>query len=642
MRRRFTLAALCLSSGVLALSARGGAAPDQTTFRSAVDLVDVEVSVLDRYRLPVRDLSAADFTVLEEGQPRPIVAFAPVVLPARVLPTAKWMDTIAPDVHSNAFPRQGRLVVILLDGSIDGGDATEARQIAEGAVRLLREGDMAAIAWSMPGVPQNFTSDRQRLLDVIRQPVLNVPQSITGGSGPCPCGFSACAMNAIASIAEGIQDVGGRRKVLLFVGRRLGGRGAGPCNSVVEAARARALRAAEVGNITFHVIDPHGLDTLAPSASVRGRPSPEQGGEVRRIVGLTSLTAPTGGRLVIRNQPSQVLPEVFRESDAYYVLGFPPAYTGTDGRFRRITVKVNRPDVTLQARRGYYAPGRPVPPPPAFGIGLPQALAASIAGVWPNTDVRMSLSAAPVAMPGVRGGAVLVLLRVVQDFTTPTPASGAAVPDLPRPTPVTVLTSAFDSNGSALGLDRQTATITPRRIGPGQFEYEVISRLQLKPGRYEIRAAVEDGLLGRIGSAYTYVDVPDFAGERVSLSGLFVQAGTTGSPAPGASVADLLPIRPTTRRVFERTEQVTAFVHEYQGQARMFTPGFATAEIIDSTDTRVYRQEQRVVPTTDEHRALDFSVNVPVDQLAPGAYVLTFEVRHGNDSARRDIRFDVR
>jgi len=39
---------------------------------------------------------------------------------------------------------------------------------------------------------------------------------------------------------------------------------------------------------------------------------------------------------------------------------------------------------------------------------------------------------------------------------------------------------------------------------------------------------------------------------------------------------------------------------------------------------------------------MDFSVDVPIDRLEPGAYLLTIEVRHGNATAGRDARFSVR
>ena len=48
------------------------------TFRTNTDVVQVDVSVLDRNRVPVQGLTVDDFTVLEDGKPRPIVAFAPI------------------------------------------------------------------------------------------------------------------------------------------------------------------------------------------------------------------------------------------------------------------------------------------------------------------------------------------------------------------------------------------------------------------------------------------------------------------------------------------------------------------------------------------------------------------------------------
>jgi VWFA-related protein len=608
----------------------------QATFRSAVDLVDVEVSVLDRHRLPVRGLSASDFTVREEGEIRPIVAFSPVDLPPRVLPPAPWMERVAFDTHSNEFAKEGRLVVILLDISVAPTDWPEARRIAEGAVHQLRAGDMAAVAWSLHGVPQNFTADRERLLEVIRDPVVNAPDA-GARSSECYCG--RCSMESIANVAEAVQNINWRRKMLLFIGSRLPGRGGGACSSINDAPRRRALRAAEVGNLTIHVIDPRGVVTLATPAASRTVSGPAPGAELRRIAALTLLTEPTGGRLVTQNRPSEALPELFRESASYYVLGFEPGYTGTDGRFRRISVRVNRQGVTLQARRGYYAPGGRAPSRPDFGDNVPPALADAIGGLWPRTDLRLSLGASPVAVPGVRGGAVAVVVRAEHD-TADSRTGDPRATGGPRPAQASVLVGAFDHMGRAVALDRQVVNVAPQAADDGSVGYEVASRLQLRPGRYEIRAAVEDSTLGQAGSAYTYIDVPDFARELVSLSGMFLQAGSP-EPVPGARLADLTPITPTTRRRFSRNETVTAFVREYQSAVRTFMPGYALTEITDSTDTAVYRQQQRILPVAEGHHPMDFRVDVPIGRLPPGPYLLTFEVRHGNDTARRDVRFEV-
>ena len=70
-------------------------------------------------------------------------------------------------------------------------------------------------------------------------------------------------------------------------------------------------------------------------------------------------------------------------------------------------------------------------------------------------------------------------------------------------------------------------------------------------------------------------------------------------------------------------------------------PGYAVTEITDSADTRVYEQQQRIEPIGRRHHPLDFRVDVPVARLAPGPYLLTFEVRHGNETAQTRCKFEV-
>lgn len=52
------------------------------TFRGGVELLQLDVSVLDKARRPVGDLTAGDFTVLVDGKPHPVLAFKAVSAPA--------------------------------------------------------------------------------------------------------------------------------------------------------------------------------------------------------------------------------------------------------------------------------------------------------------------------------------------------------------------------------------------------------------------------------------------------------------------------------------------------------------------------------------------------------------------------------
>ena len=48
--------------------------------------------------------------------------------------------------------------------------------------------------------------------------------------------------------------------------------------------------------------------------------------------------------------------EIAAELRSQYSLGYTPTNRAHDGKFRKIEIKVKRPGLRVQARRGYYAP----------------------------------------------------------------------------------------------------------------------------------------------------------------------------------------------------------------------------------------------------------------------------------------------
>ena len=78
MRSTLSVGLAVLGSGILFAQSPQLPSPQ---FRATTDLIRLDVSVLDRDRQPVRDLTAGDFTVLENGSRQQVESFAAVDLP---------------------------------------------------------------------------------------------------------------------------------------------------------------------------------------------------------------------------------------------------------------------------------------------------------------------------------------------------------------------------------------------------------------------------------------------------------------------------------------------------------------------------------------------------------------------------------
>ena len=642
-----------LTCGLLSAAAIKSAPQDastpQPTFRSGVELVHVDVSVLDNDRRPVRDLTAADFTVREDGKVREIAAFSAVTLPQRPIEAPSgWTRDVAPDVVSNLVPREGRLVIIVLDRSIPNENMAWARRTAQAAVDQLGPSDLAAVVYTSSGVPQNFTSDRRRLRAAIEQPFLGFPDDEHAGQrGECVCGL--CSLETMTNIAEAVRNVPQRRKILLFIGSAL------PledhtmpaytalvvppgivCNPGIRHARENLLRAAGVANLAIHTFDASLLASLAPTAALSAAPGDRREAvksHLDRQNNLAVYSAETGGRAIKNtNALWEAVSDVFAETASYYVLGFTPASTKTDGRYHAIEVDVNRRDATVHARQGYYGPSPAANSRPTTAVEAPKSLVQTLAGLWPETEMPLSVSAAAFASPHERKGLVAIVLRAQAPVALDTGGSVRAS------TKINVLAGAYDRDGRTIDSQVQTISVTPPSGAERVFEYEVHSRLDLAPGRHEIRLAAEDLSRNLRGSVYTYVDVPDFSSLPLSLSGIVLSTSTT---APAGVFEHVLPLTPTAQRQFGSSRRVAAFVRVYdRGPASRVT---MIARILDNRERTSF--EQTTVLDTSQKgpiRAADYTLDLPLSKLPKGEYLLTIEATRENRTQRGDVRFSVR
>jgi hypothetical protein len=210
---------------------------------------------------------------------------------------------------------------------------------------------------------------------------------------------------------------------------------------------------------------------------------------------------------------------------------------------------------------------------------------------------------------------------------------------------VEIVISAFTPDGLPRGSRSQTARVALRPASTGDVvHYEALSRMDLPPGRYQLRIAGHSGLNDATGSVFADVEVPDFGKLPVSLSGVLVSLEPPVASAPRDAFDGLAPIVPTTERSFRQSDRVTAFVRIYEGGSAALVPVSVTAKIVTDHDVSVVSQTDAVGLDRFDAltRAADYRFNLPLSSLASGRHLLRFEVTAGGSRAGRDVVFVIK
>ena len=241
----------------------------------------------------------------------------------------------------------------------------------------------------------------------------------------------------------------------------------------------------------------------------------------------------------------------------------------------------------------------------------------------------MQVTALPFALPGRSEAGVAIVARVQQPPVTKRTVQR-----------VELLTTAFDTAGKARASRRQTARVTMLPSDTSVATYEVLSRIDLKPGRYNLRIAAHNPAVEKSGSVFYDIDVPDFRKDGLWLSGAALTVSPGIASAPRGALSELIPVVPSTIRDFMEDDEVHGFIQVSQGGRSAVRAVTLDIRVIDGTDTVVHRASDTLETAMfSAVRSADYQFRLPVEQLKPGAYLLTIEATAGGRSARRDVRF---
>lgn len=606
------------------------------TFRSGVEAVLLDVSVLDANRRPVRGLTAADFSVTEDGMAQTISSFSSVEAEEYGALTRRpvWLDWSQTDVvATNRIPPHGRLVVLVLDDLLPmaPGDSPRARDLAAKIVDAVGPSDLVGVAFASGRQPAvNLTLDRATLKAAVGRYNPRWSRDFENAQGRDA--IYRAATGSIRRLVEAVGSVSGRRKALVWITagmpiafHKADDRASTGSSQALRDEWKEIFDVAAQGNVSIYPVDPGGLRGAAirlDQLDLRGGIQNE--GEAN-VQFLESIAVNTGGLAVVRNNdPGPGLGRVLDEVGSYYLIGYQPSRTLDRPSRHRIHVRVNDPRLTVRSRKEYWSAPRDF---------RKSALTAARQSVAPVGDIALTASAAPFREGDGSRGTLAVVVAVVQPLAPRQTAT--------RDT-LDFMVDAYGTNGRSSGSVSADVTLSVP-AGRGEVSYELLTPLTLRPGHHELRVVVASRVDGKLGGLTLDVEVPDFAKEALSLSGLVFATEPSGVAVPRQALKALLSVVPTAHRVFSKMNRVTGLVQVYQGAGGPIRPVRLRSAIQEDTGHLVLEQSETLDPTRfASGRVSECQFVLPTERLSSGEYLWTVDAVVADNVVRRSARFGVR
>lgn len=676
--RRWTAALL---AGLMAVSpalAQQQAGNSTFTLKVQSDIVLTNVVVRDKKTGEVvKGLKASDFTVLENGKPQKIASFdyqnvdEAAVLHEKTTVSGKATiaDLLNRDLAADpAQLRDHRLIVMFFDlSSMQPEDIDRAVEAAQNYINnKMQPADLVALV-SMAtalSMDQDFTSDKAALLRGVSRyngtqgtGFANGTTGDSGGTADDASSYTADdteynslntdrELYAIRSIARSLERVDQRKSLLYFSG--------GLSRNGVEnqASMRAATNAAVRANMAIYTVDTRGLEALPPvgnasRGSLRGTAAYSGGAMQANLDAnfgsqetLATLSSDTGGKAFFdSNDFAPAFQQVQHDTEAYYIIGFRSTNTARDGSYRRLTVKLNRNDVKMDYRPGYYAPADFQH---AKTEDREMQLTEQLRSDLPATDVAVYLQALYFRLEDNRFFVPVSLI-----------VPGSQIPfiknrDLDKAN-IDIIGQVKNAQGIPVGNVRDTVKLAldaAQQVQRKNIQYS--TGFTLAPGRYHVKFVVRENETGRMGSFETDLQVPDMKKAPLKLSSIVLSSQRTPNAAKkivNPLVRDGVEWIPNLPHVF-RQDQHLYFLYEVYDPSRQKadapapapSPGLARRPVgavrvltsieflsggIKVYETPLVEADAINIP---ERGAVAFQFDVPLTQLKPGTYVCQVNV----------------
>jgi len=281
--------------------------PGGPAFRSAIDVVSMNVTVTDQAGRYLTDLTEKDFEVYEDGVKQDLTLFNRTNLPVALC--------------------------LLMDTSSSMEDRmTTAQDAAIGFVRKLRPTDLGEVLGfdSRVVVMQKFTNNTQELEQAIRK-------TVAGGSTSLYNAIYLSLKDLKKLPPKDEQDIRRQAIILLSDGEDTSSLIA--LDDVMDLAKRSETAIYPIG--------------LMPDESTQSK------GFREATYALKQLASDTGGRSFFPTEAralSSIYGQIYDELSSQYTIGYTSKNSRRDGAWRRLVVRVARPNTSARTKQGYFAP----------------------------------------------------------------------------------------------------------------------------------------------------------------------------------------------------------------------------------------------------------------------------------------------
>jgi len=677
----FAVAGLLLQATAPVIAQQSGQAGiNEARIQVSSELVLVNVVAHDKKGNLVRDLKKGDFTLLEDGKKQEIATFD--FENVDELATAGSAEAAVSGVAGGALlsarkqaepsldARDRRLILLFFDFSAM--DPEQIDRSVDAAKKFvdtkMQPADLMALvslATNMR-VDLDFTDDKTKLLATLTafnsgqgQGFENGSTGSAEGAAETSGAFSADdtdfntfnADRKLLALQSLMQALGKlpQKKSLIYFSNGISQSGADN-QSALRATTAAAVKA----NVSIYSLDIRGLQAFPPggeaqSASLHGQSAYSGQSVLNDLSGnaasqetLATLSSDTGGKAFFdSNDFSGVFSQVQKDSSAYYVLGFTSNNPLKDGRFRRLKVQVNRTDLKLDFRAGYYA-GRDFEH--LNRADREQQLVDELDTQLPRVDVPLYAGAAYFRQDDAHYylAVALVIPGSQIPFVTEKEKDNATID---------IIGEALEGGKLRVGQLRDTVKLaveSTQQVRRKNVQYN--TGFVLAPGSYHLKFIVRENQSGRMGSFETDVQIPDLRKTPLKMSSVVLSSlrAPAANKKNGANplVRDQLELVPNITHVFAPDQHLYLQYEVYDAakgknpaplganvQNRTAKPAKDSIRVFTSIEflqgaTKIYESKPVVANevTAPDRKAVIFQMDLPLEALKPGLYLCQVNV----------------